>query len=237
MNNQSGIYEIINTVNGKRYIGSTSSFTLRWKQHRRDLRRGAHANPRLQNAWNKSGEVAFEFHPLVVCSVAMLAYYEQRTIDGYCAEYNIAPTAGSMLGFKHSAAFRAKRAEYMTGRKASDAHRAAISEGQKGRVLSAEHVEKLRATRTGKTASEATRAKMSASANAHWAVTPIEQRKRPPLSDAHRKAISEVSKGRPWSDKRRAAPKHIQTESERVNRAAALRAYWQRVRSGEVTRP
>lgn len=28
--NQSGIYEILNTVNGKRYIGSAKNFSKRW---------------------------------------------------------------------------------------------------------------------------------------------------------------------------------------------------------------
>ena len=43
-----GVYCIINTVNGKRYVGSTaSSFKQRFMQHIQKLRRGAHANKHL----------------------------------------------------------------------------------------------------------------------------------------------------------------------------------------------
>lgn len=55
------IYQITNMVNGKYYIGSAQSFERRVWQHKYDLRRGTHKNPRLQAAWNKYGEDAFVF--------------------------------------------------------------------------------------------------------------------------------------------------------------------------------
>ena len=45
---QSGIYEILNTVNGKRYIGSAVNLAKRWKEHRTGLNRKDHANQILQ---------------------------------------------------------------------------------------------------------------------------------------------------------------------------------------------
>lgn len=50
----SGIYEIVNTINGKRYVGSAVSLKRRWVDHRRDLRAGKHHSRHLQNAWAKS---------------------------------------------------------------------------------------------------------------------------------------------------------------------------------------
>lgn len=58
------IYRITNMANGKYYIGSADSFARREWQHKYDLRRGVHKNPRLQAAWNKYGEEMFVFEVL-----------------------------------------------------------------------------------------------------------------------------------------------------------------------------
>jgi group I intron endonuclease len=57
-----GVYKITNTVDGKVYIGSTTTNAdYRWSTHRSALRTGKHYNRHLQNAWNKYGESAFTF--------------------------------------------------------------------------------------------------------------------------------------------------------------------------------
>jgi group I intron endonuclease len=56
------IYKIINTVNGKFYVGSTTNTRERFRTHRNRLRRGRHHAKHLQAAWNKYGEAAFVFH-------------------------------------------------------------------------------------------------------------------------------------------------------------------------------
>ena len=58
------IYRITNMANGKYYIGSADSFARREWQHKYDLRRKAHKNPRLQAAWDKYGEDMFVFEVL-----------------------------------------------------------------------------------------------------------------------------------------------------------------------------
>jgi len=66
-----GIYEILNTVNGKWYRGQVQAdygFEGRFKQHRAILNRGACENKHLQGAWNKYGEDAFTFRVLSTCS-------------------------------------------------------------------------------------------------------------------------------------------------------------------------
>lgn len=55
------IYQIENLVTHESYIGQTIDFQRRIKTHINRLRRGAHENPKLQNAWNKYGEQEFHF--------------------------------------------------------------------------------------------------------------------------------------------------------------------------------
>ena len=61
---KSGIYEILNLENNKRYIGQSVNITSRWSQHRSSLRKGTHGNTYLQSSWNKYGEQAFVFRIL-----------------------------------------------------------------------------------------------------------------------------------------------------------------------------
>lgn len=84
------IYEIVNTKNNKRYIGQThrKDVTLRWNEHKRKLRLNKHSNSRLQNAWNKYGEVKFVFNVIQQCSGAdelnaLEEYYVRLNADGY----------------------------------------------------------------------------------------------------------------------------------------------------------
>jgi group I intron endonuclease len=55
------IYKIINLVNDKFYVGSTTNQKVRFRQHRKLLRGGRHHCKHLQAAWNKYGEVKFAF--------------------------------------------------------------------------------------------------------------------------------------------------------------------------------
>jgi group I intron endonuclease len=55
------IYKIINTTNGKFYVGSTTNTRERFRTHRNRLRRNRHHAKHLQAAWNKYGEVVFVF--------------------------------------------------------------------------------------------------------------------------------------------------------------------------------
>lgn len=81
----SGIYSITNTINGKRYIGSTAKkFKTRWKQHHTKLCKGTHHCQHLQNAWNKDGEDAFVFEIIeIVSEVSILRDREQYYIQFY----------------------------------------------------------------------------------------------------------------------------------------------------------
>lgn len=56
------IYKIVNTVNGKFYVGSTTNTRERFRVHRNRLRNNKHHCGHLQAAWNKYGENSFIFH-------------------------------------------------------------------------------------------------------------------------------------------------------------------------------
>jgi group I intron endonuclease len=98
-----GVYAIICIPTGKQYIGSSAkSFKSRYQSHWRLLNLGCHHSVHLQRAWNKYGEEAFEFRPLIVCAPDMVVFYEQRAIDAMRPEFNRSPTAGNTLGLKQS---------------------------------------------------------------------------------------------------------------------------------------
>lgn len=84
-----GIYCIINTVNQKRYIGSSLNCYLRLMDHRAELRHNVHSNSHLQNAWNKYGENNFQYYILEFCEPENRIERENFYIGQLNAEYNI----------------------------------------------------------------------------------------------------------------------------------------------------
>ena len=83
LNPKSGIYKIVNKLDGKYYVGSTKDFDTRWKEHIYDLDRNIHHNNHLQNAWNKYGEQNFIFEVVEECEIEKLFETEQKYIDNY----------------------------------------------------------------------------------------------------------------------------------------------------------
>lgn len=55
------IYKIINLVNDKFYVGSTTNKKVRFREHRKQLRGNRHHCKHLQASWNKYGEQKFSF--------------------------------------------------------------------------------------------------------------------------------------------------------------------------------
>jgi group I intron endonuclease len=114
-----GIYEIVNRVTGKRYIGSAVHLENRWREHQKHLRRTSHHSRHLQSSWKKHGAAAFYFKPLLLCLPSDLLFFEQRAFDVLKPEYNISPTAGSSLGVRFTKQTRDKIAAKAIGRKRS----------------------------------------------------------------------------------------------------------------------
>jgi hypothetical protein len=55
------VYQIVNSINGKVYVGETTRGELRWIDHLRYLRGNYHENPNLQADFNEFGEDVFEW--------------------------------------------------------------------------------------------------------------------------------------------------------------------------------
>lgn len=114
-----GIYEIVNTVNGKRYVGSSVDIDSRWQTHLRELRRGTHHAQHLQRSFNKHGEDAFVIRCIAECERDDLIPMEQAELDsGY--DYNSSPTAGNTLGLKFSNEARERVRQNRLDRYAAD---------------------------------------------------------------------------------------------------------------------
>lgn len=80
----SGIYKIINKVNGKYYIGSSNDIlgkSGRWQEHRNDLTANRHKNKHLQRAWIKYGENRFDFLIIENVIETQLLAVEQKYLD------------------------------------------------------------------------------------------------------------------------------------------------------------
>jgi predicted GIY-YIG superfamily endonuclease len=56
-----GVYSITNTVNKKKYFGSSRNISSRISEHKTKLKSNKHINGHLQNSWNKYGEENFVF--------------------------------------------------------------------------------------------------------------------------------------------------------------------------------
>lgn len=56
-----GIYQIVNLIDGKKYVGSSKNLKKRRYDHFIILRNNKHCNYHLQNAFNKHGEDNFSF--------------------------------------------------------------------------------------------------------------------------------------------------------------------------------
>lgn len=182
---KSGIYQIENRVNGKRYIGSAVNIRKRWSRHLCDLRHKKHCNPHLQSAFDKYGKTAFMFTILEHTESERLIEREQHYFDTLNPEYNIAPTAGNSLGRSCSLESRLKFSAARMGHPVTEETRRKISKamsgernpnyGNRGKPLTAEHRAKIskamsgnRHPMYGKHPSEESRRKMSEAGKAHW---------------------------------------------------------------------
>lgn len=199
-----GIYQILNIINGKRYIGSAVNFDRRWKEHRKLLRKNKHHSRHLQSAWNKYGEDSFKFLPVLTCTKELLLIIEQRAIDLFHPEYNINPTAGSCLGVKRTDEAKAKMSEAKRGIEFSPDHRAKLAEAKRGKKKTPAAIEKTAAAHRGMKHTPEAKGKMSI---AHTGKTlSLETRarigdanrgkKKPPRSPEHCAKISELAKQR-----------------------------------------
>jgi len=107
LKNKSGVYCIINTINGKLYVGSAKDLYLRLAEHISNRK----SNIALQNAILKYGLKNFNFAVLeyfvyyaTCANNKALTDLETSYIKKYSFDnlYNFKQTATSMLGYKHT---------------------------------------------------------------------------------------------------------------------------------------
>jgi group I intron endonuclease len=171
------IYRITNMANGKYYIGSAESFARREWQHKYDLRKGIHKNPRLQAAWVKYGEEMFVFEVLEeVPEGASTFDWENKYLYAHVGLpecYNVNTDAiGMRTGIPHREETKA-----LMSRKVQ----AAVAEGRAGKFIP----------------SEETRRKMSEALKGNQCA------KGHIRSEEHRRRLSEANKGNQnWLGKR-----------------------------------
>lgn len=161
-----GIYVIKFNLKLKFYIGSSSDIQRRFKEHRRKLRQGKHANQYLQKAWNKYGEEAFTFETIRPCENNLLVKYENYYLNKYIKIYNkgniynINPVSTSTLGYVRSSEHCLNISKSKKGKKLSQETKIKLSISHKGIKQSEEWVEKRIAAHRGMKRSLETRAKL-----------------------------------------------------------------------------
>lgn len=131
-----GIYQIINKINEKSYIGSSINLKYRKYSHFRELKHGIHHSIVLQRAYNKYGKESFEYMILENCNKEDCIITEQRYLDTLKPEYNICSVAGNCLGRKFSEETKAKMRKAKKGFK--------HSEETKQKMLGRTHNEEVR---------------------------------------------------------------------------------------------
>lgn len=147
----SGVYAIMNTLNNKKYIGSTHCFKTRFAEHRSQLRKGNHKNIHLQRAYNKYGENYFVFLILEECENIQntLNFIEQKWIDSD-GDYNICPIANRRTYTKMPDWLKEKLKKINSIRIRTLEERERISKALKGRKPTAEHLKNQSLGRKGK---------------------------------------------------------------------------------------
>ena len=127
-----GVYKILNKVNNKLYVGSSTFVQSRLRLHKSHLRKNKHVNKHLQSSFNKYGIENFQFLLIEECEESNLIEREQYWID-------LLDTCNKDKGYN-----KRSKAESNFGLKRSLETRKRISEAKKGKkFLPDEHYQKL----------------------------------------------------------------------------------------------
>jgi group I intron endonuclease len=167
-----GIYNILNTINLHFYAGSAVNLYNRWSIHKSDLNHNKHHCNHLQRAWNKYGENAFKYIHVKYTTLdaltpvwsekhqCMVIQPEQDEIDKYWDSgilYNTCRIAGSRKGIKNSEEARKKSSEshkgldnHQTGRTRTPEQNKKNSEAHKGHKDSEETKKKKSESKKGR---------------------------------------------------------------------------------------
>jgi group I intron endonuclease len=148
----SGIYMILNIVNGKFYIGSSVNVNSRISGHKHLLNKGNHHSKYLQRAWNKYKEESFIFELIEKCDPEECLKREQVWLDFHqCYDktigYNIVNIAGRTTGYKHDKECLLKMSmnkKIMNSKLTKEELKDIYGKGRKDKPISDEHHSKLK---------------------------------------------------------------------------------------------
>lgn len=189
------IYKIVNLVNDKFYVGSTTNKKVRFRQHRKLLRGNRHHCKHLQAAWNKYGESKFDF---VVIEEVPIARSLQEVEETYLVQHVGKPYCYN-TGHSADAPWRNAPAHKTPnfGRTMADPQKSKISASLK--EFYAEDY--FNHPRVGKTHSEETKARISAKKKAnpstYWAGKERSEETRQKISDAQKGVAKKTRKYTP----------------------------------------
>ena len=206
-----GIYQWVNRINRKRYIGSSEDIQSRRRHHLNALLRGTHDNEHFQRAWNEYGADQFSFEILRECEPDDLLMWEQVYVDCYDPAdlYNINLEVDRPPSCSKEA--RQKISKAKTGRVVTEETRRKLSEA--GRNISEETRRNKSEAQRGRIHTEETRRKLSEVARNR--------------SDETRRNMSEVRKGKVATEETRRkmseAHKNMSNETRRKMSEAAKR--------------
>ena len=85
----SGVYEIINTITGDFYIGSSVDLKRRKREHFKNSTWKKEPNKLLYKYMQQYGKENFLFKTIQLCAPEELKKYEQLAIDKYNPKYNV----------------------------------------------------------------------------------------------------------------------------------------------------
>ena len=109
------IYKIESLTTKNLYVGSTSDFKRRIRQHKHLLRKGKHYSKKLQLEWSLFKEEKFEFVLLKQLSKKDMLIEEEAYFIGLLNPlFNIFKN-GNARGFKHSDDTKQKLSKYFSG--------------------------------------------------------------------------------------------------------------------------
>lgn len=195
MTSVSAIYIILNSRDGKIYLGQAQDIKRRWQAHKRLLNSGKHTNRHLQRAWNKYGAQEFQFKILERCAIDQLDDREQHYLNVYIPKgicYNLSPSSRNTRGTVRSEETRQKLREARNRRPPpSEETKRKIGESGKGRIVTEETRRKIGEASKKRKHSEATRRKLSVS---HMGKPSVNKGRK--LTDEHRRKLSDAAKRR-----------------------------------------